>query len=103
MGLFDFFRKRKRKKKSESVSVIETDQLMGLDDVAPSEINPPETRYTKEYQDYLASLEAAEQQRSRSEEGASESDAAPEAAPPEEAPIPAGDEPDKADEAADEA
>ena len=54
MGLFDFWKRRKKKK---AVSENETADLSGVD---PAEIVPPETRYTQEYQDYLASREKEE-------------------------------------------
>jgi hypothetical protein len=51
MGLFDFL---KRKKKEAEAAPGE---VFSLDDVDPSVIDPPETRYTQEYQDFLASKE----------------------------------------------
>ena len=56
MGLFDFL---KKKKKDEPAPQEETPGVteLGFD---PSEIDPPETRYTQEYQDFLASREAGE-------------------------------------------
>ena len=58
MGLFDAF--RSKKKKQDDISAGETDGLLHLDDVGRSGIDPPETRYTQEYQEFLASMEAAE-------------------------------------------
>ena len=57
MGLFDFL---KRKKKTGEAAP-EADALLDLSDVDPAEIDPPETRYTQEYQDLLAQQEAAGQ------------------------------------------
>ena len=53
MGLFDFWKKRRKK----AVPQGETADLSGVD---PAEIVPPETRYTQEYKDYLASREGKE-------------------------------------------
>ena len=58
MGLFDFL---KRKKKEAEAAPGE---VLSLDDVDPSAIDPPETRYTQEYQDYLAAQEASSLPRS---------------------------------------
>ena len=55
MGFFDFLRK---KKKDEAAPEKETDGLTSLDDVDLSGIEPPETRYTQEYRDFLAEQEA---------------------------------------------
>ena len=55
MGLFDFL---KRKKKTGEAAP-EADALLDLSDVDPAAIDPPETRYTQEYQDFLAQQEAA--------------------------------------------
>ena len=49
MGLFDFL---KRKKKTGEAAP-EADALLDLNDVDPAMIDPPETRYTQEYQDFL--------------------------------------------------
>lgn len=57
MGLFDFL---KRKKKTGEAAPG-ADALLDLDDVDPAMIDPPETRYTQEYQDFLAQQEAAGQ------------------------------------------
>ena len=48
MGLFDFLKRKKKEKKAAP------DKVLSLDDVDPSAIDPPETRYTQEYQDFLA-------------------------------------------------
>ncbi len=55
MGLFDFL---KRKKKTGEAAP-EADALLDLNDVDPAAIDPPETRYTQEYQDFLAQQESA--------------------------------------------
>ena len=52
MGLLDFLKSKKRKK--------ESGEVLSLGDVDSLEIDPPETRYTQEYRDFLASREAAE-------------------------------------------
>ena len=59
MGLFDFFRSKKKKEKAAAER--EAEALASLNDVDPSEIDPPETRYTQEYRDYLTAQEAAAQ------------------------------------------
>ena len=56
MGLFDFL---KRKKKAAAASEGDSDGLLTLGDGAPEGIEPPETRYTQEYADFLASQEDA--------------------------------------------
>ena len=53
MGLFDFLKRKKKEKKAAP------DKVLSLDDVDPSAIDPPETRYTQEYQDFLAAQEAS--------------------------------------------
>ena len=58
MGLFDAFKNRK-KKATENPAGSEADALLTLDGADLSGIEPPETRYTQEYQDFLASQEAA--------------------------------------------
>ena len=65
MGLFDSF-KSKKKKKSEETAGNEALELLPLDDAG---IDPPETRYTQEYQEFLASQEAAERGGMPAEEG----------------------------------
>ena len=56
MGLFDFW--KKRKKKAAAAAAAEAAATADLSGVDPAEIVPPETRYTQEYKDYLASREA---------------------------------------------
>ncbi len=51
MGFFDFLKPKKKKREAAPGEVF------SLDDVDPSVIDPPETRYTQEYQDFLASKE----------------------------------------------
>lgn len=55
MGLFDFF----RKKKTGDPAASEAEALQSLDGADLSGVEPCETRYTQEYQDYLAAQEAA--------------------------------------------
>ena len=57
MGLFDFF--RRKKKDQEEAQTTGAGPLCSLDDVDPAAIVPPETRYTQEYQDFLAAQEAS--------------------------------------------
>ncbi len=57
MGLFDFL--KSKKKKGETVPETEGGELLELGG-DPAGIDPPETRYTQEYQDFLASREADE-------------------------------------------
>ena len=54
MGLFDFL--KSKKKKDEPASQEEAGSVTELV-VDPAGIDPPETRYTQEYQDFLASRE----------------------------------------------
>ena len=54
MGLFDFL---KRKKKPQETA---PEELIDIGSADLSGIEPPETRYTQEYRDFLASQEAAE-------------------------------------------
>ena len=56
MGLFDFLRSKKKRKKKAAQS--EAEGAMRLDGVDLSGVEPTETRYTQEYQDYLAKQEA---------------------------------------------
>ena len=56
MGFFDFL---KSKKKKEEVAA-RVEKMQRLDDVDPAEINPPETRFTEEYREFLETLEADE-------------------------------------------
>ena len=51
MGLFDFLKKKKKKEEPapDAVAALNTDMLEGIE--------PPETRYTQEYKDFLASQE----------------------------------------------
>ena len=58
MGLFDFLKSKKRKKKEAAGKTAE--ETMRLDGVDLSGVEPTETRYTQEYQDYLAAQKAAE-------------------------------------------
>lgn len=58
MGLFDFL--KSKKKKGEAAPEGGAAEVQRLDDVESSGIEPPETRYTQEYQDYLAAQETAQ-------------------------------------------
>lgn len=57
MKWFDFFRSKRKKKKAGSLS--EAAELQDLSGVDPAEIVPPESRFTQEFKDFLASQEAA--------------------------------------------
>lgn len=54
MGLFDFL---KKKKKTGAAGREEPEGGEELSVILPPETEPPETRYTQEYQDFLAALE----------------------------------------------
>ena len=63
MGLFDFLKRKKKKKNVE----IERSMPVTLDGFDPSTVVPPDTRYTQEYQEFLAAQEAAGQKRELSD------------------------------------
>ena len=68
MKLFDFFKSKKKRKKTGSGAEGEAPvELSGVD---PEEIVPPETRYTQEYKDFLASRESEERTGEGPERGA---------------------------------
>lgn len=53
MGFFDFLKKKKKEEPApDAVTALNTDMLEGIE--------PPETRYTREYKDFLASQEQEE-------------------------------------------
>ena len=53
MGFFDFLKKKKKEEPApDAVAALNTDMLEGIE--------PPETRYTREYKDFLASQEQEE-------------------------------------------
>ena len=58
MGLFDFLKPKKQK--GEAASEAGADELLHLDDADLAGIEPAETRYTQEYQDFLEAQEAGE-------------------------------------------
>ena len=58
MGLFDFF--KSKKKTAEEDSPAPAAELVSLAGAELTEPEPPETRYTQEYQDYLAAQEAGD-------------------------------------------
>lgn len=70
MGLFDFL--KSKKKKREDAAKKEAAESMRLDEVDLSGVEPTETRYTQEYQDYLAAQEAAEKSAAPAEEAPAE-------------------------------
>ena len=98
MGLFDFL-KSKKKKAEESLAKEtaekEAAEVMQMDESGLEGIEPLETRYTQEYQDFLASQEAT------AEKAAVKEVAAEEAAAAEEAPAEERDAPSDAESAAD--
>lgn len=53
MGFFDFLKSKKKKAEAEKAEVL------GLE-VDPADIDPPETRYTEEYREFLETQEAGE-------------------------------------------
>lgn len=53
MGFFDFLKSKKKKAEAEKAEVL------GLE-VDPADIDPPETRYTEEYREFLEAQEAGE-------------------------------------------
>ncbi len=77
MGLFDFL-KKKKKKKEDAAPGSEAEEAMEaavLDDSQLEGIEPPETRFTEEYREYLAAQEAAGEVRGPAGDG--EAEAAP--------------------------
>ena len=70
MGLFDFLKSKKKKK--GAVVEIDESELLELNDAELSGIEPPETRYTQEYRDFLASQEAEERDGTPPEEASGE-------------------------------
>ena len=67
MGLFDFFRRKKKMKKIEETGT-ERSLPQTLDGFDPNTVTPPDTRYTQEYQDFLAAQEAGGQNRELSDD-----------------------------------
>lgn len=55
MGFFDFLKSKKKKAEAEA----EKAEVLGLE-VDPADIDPPETRYTEEYREFLETQEAGE-------------------------------------------
>ena len=74
MGLFDFFRNMRKKRKIEDTG-IERSLPQTLDGFDPNAVTPPDTRYTQEYQDFLAAQEAGGQNRELSGTAGAESPA----------------------------
>ena len=69
MGLFDFL---KKKKKEEPAPEAEAGGVAELNTDMIADIEPPETRYTQEYQDFLASQEQQERSGAAPEEAPGE-------------------------------
>ena len=89
MGLFDFLKSKKKKAEgSPAKETAEKDaaEVMQMDESGLEGIEPLETRYTQEYQDFLASQEAAAREAAARKAAARE--AAVEAAAPEEMDVP---------------
>ena len=63
MGLFDFLKKKRQDADAETERGLPV-TLEGFD---PDAVTPPDTRYTQEYQDFLAAQEAAGQNRDGTE------------------------------------
>ena len=59
MALFDFLKKKKKEEAAGS-EAAEAMEAAVLDDSQLAGIEPPETRFTEEYREYLASQEAAQ-------------------------------------------
>ena len=55
MGFFDFLKSKKKKAEAE----VEKAEVLGLE-ADPADIDPPETRYTEEYREFLETQEAGE-------------------------------------------
>ena len=55
MGFFDFLKSKKKKAEAEA----EKAEVLGLE-VDPAGIDPPETRYTEEYREFLETQETGE-------------------------------------------
>lgn len=58
MGLFDFL--KRKKKPAEAAEESENGGLLPLDEAGLEGIDPPETRYTQEYREFLEAQEAGE-------------------------------------------
>ena len=57
MGFFDFLKSKKRKQAEAEAAAQAEVQALEAD---PSEIDPPETRFTEEYREFLETQEAAQ-------------------------------------------
>ena len=55
MGFFDFLKSKKKKAEAEA----EKAEVLPLE-MDPADIDPPETRYTEEYREFLETQEAGE-------------------------------------------
>ena len=73
MGLFDFLKKKKNKG-----AEVERSMPLTLDGFDPNAVTPPDTRYTQEYQDFLASQEAAQNRACTDAEAAAAEEGSPE-------------------------
>ena len=57
MGFFDFLKSKKKRKAEAEAAAQAAVQTLEVD---PSEIDPPETRFTEEYREFLETQEAAQ-------------------------------------------
>ena len=66
MGLFDFL--KRKKKKADAAEESESAVVLPLEESGLEGIDPPETRYTQEYKEFLDAQEAGENAGAQSEE-----------------------------------
>ncbi len=66
MGLISFLKSKFKRRKKESVS--ENDLVMTLDKKDTAAFTPPETRYTEEYKEFLASQDLISRETDKIEE-----------------------------------
>ena len=65
MGLFDFL---KRKKKRAEAAQEEAENTIDFSEADLSTVDPPETRFTQEYQDFLETQQAEAAKETASDE-----------------------------------
>ncbi len=66
MGLFDFL--KRKKKKADAAEESESAVVLPLEETGLEGIDPPETRYTQEYKEFLDAQEAGENAGAQPEE-----------------------------------
>lgn len=66
MGLFDFL--KRKKKKADAAEESESAVVLPLEETGLEGIDPPETRYTQEYKEFLDAQEAGENTGAQPEE-----------------------------------